>query len=172
MASPSRGSYFLLSAAASLGATVAVSYVLRRRRRLLHPSDEYLSSIRGNSRATGARVVSLYGRANNCSTTKSSDSEEDKEGRKLSLYLITGATSGLGLQTAKHLASLQNSHIILGCRNIASSGNSIAKELNGEYSKSSIECIHLDLTSFASVKSFASSVIARSEQLGVVPIQV
>ncbi|GFH58369.1 hypothetical protein CTEN210_14845 [Chaetoceros tenuissimus] len=180
--SAKNGSNLSATVVAGLGAAAvtAFSLVLMRRRqqrylRSSHPSHihEYITSLRGNSKATGMQVVSMYG----CKQHQSSPTTADGVGQEkepLLLYVVTGATSGLGLQTARHLASLPNTYIILGCRNV-SLGDKVANELRNSTAdanskKSSInrvECICLDLTSFESVKSFANSVIAKSSQLGV-----
>lgn len=124
------------------------------------------SVLRGRSSASGTEVVAAYGRRSPGATNDGGDEEP-------ALYVVTGATSGLGLQTARHLASLpRRVHLVLGCRD-AARGNEVAEELNrafdgGDYgrSKSRAECIPLDLASFASVRAFAAEVVARSEQSG------
>ncbi|KAL9180914.1 hypothetical protein ACHAXT_009719 [Thalassiosira profunda] len=159
--------------AAALGLALAASSLvaLRRRRRRSSralpssaPDAHYASALRGRSSATGSAVVAAYGRRSPAST-----GGVDGRGEKPELYVVTGATSGLGLETARHLASLpRRVHIILGCRNVAL-GNEVAEELNRSFDsrKSEAECIHLDLASFASVRAFATEVISRSKQLGV-----
>lgn len=79
------------------------------------------------------------------------------------------------MQTARYLASLPSTHIIIGCRNL-SLGRGVADELNNNHNDNGnsknkgtgcVECIQLDLTSFASVKLFANAVINKIKQLGV-----
>lgn len=154
----------ILVASVAVAAGAASFTALRRRQkrhRCIQQMGEQFASIWGNSSATGTQVVSMYDdRRNNGNTDK----------QKPSLYVITGATSGLGLQTARHLASLSHpTHIILGCRN-GTLGCTVADELKSSSSSMSrldVECIHLDLTSFASVRKFAEAVIDKSKQLGV-----
>lgn len=180
LSSVKTGSNLSSTAVTGLGAVAVVAFSLvlmrRRQQRYLrtshHPTHmhEYLTSLRGNSKATGMNVVSMYG----CGHHQSSQTTADAVGQEkeyLLLYVVTGATSGLGLQTARHLASLPNTYIILGCRNF-SLGDKVANELristaDKKSTINRVECICLDLTSFESVKSFANSVIAKSSQLGV-----
>lgn len=73
--------------------------------------------------------------------------------------LITGASSGLGKETAKHIARLGASKIILGCRSI-SKGESAAAEIQSSVHCSAdiLEVWQLDLESPDSVKSFVDRV--------------
>eukprot|EP00584_Thalassiosira_punctigera_P012375 CAMPEP_0172564570 /NCGR_PEP_ID=MMETSP1067-20121228/104974_1 /TAXON_ID=265564 ORGANISM="Thalassiosira punctigera, Strain Tpunct2005C2" /NCGR_SAMPLE_ID=MMETSP1067 /ASSEMBLY_ACC=CAM_ASM_000444 /LENGTH=176 /DNA_ID=CAMNT_0013355283 /DNA_START=31 /DNA_END=557 /DNA_ORIENTATION=+ len=142
----------IAAASVAAGASIFALRWSQKRRR----SDQKTSpsSIWGNSGATGTQVVSIYGR-------------DGQDNERPSLYIVTGATSGLGLRTARHLASLPGAtHVILGCRDV-SSGGSAAEELDRSSSPNNrVECIRLDLASFASVKSFAAAAIERSERLG------
>ncbi|BCS21939.1 uncharacterized protein APUU_30164S [Aspergillus puulaauensis] len=69
--------------------------------------------------------------------------------------LITGASSGLGKETAKHIARLGATKIILGCRSI-SKGEAAAAEIHSAVHCSAdiFEVWQLDLESPDSVKSF------------------
>eukprot|EP00956_Cyclotella_meneghiniana_P022173 scaffold41442_cov28-Cyclotella_meneghiniana.AAC.1 len=84
----------ILVASVAVAAGAASFTALRRRQkrhRCIQQMGEQFASIWGNSSATGTQVVSMYDdRRNNGNTDK----------QKPSLYVITGATSGLGLQTA------------------------------------------------------------------------
>lgn len=73
--------------------------------------------------------------------------------------LITGASSGLGKETAKHIARLGATKIILGCRSI-SKGESAAAEIQSAVHCSSdiLEVWQLDLESPDSVKAFVDRV--------------
>lgn len=180
----SKGS-LLPAIAASLGTVVALSslFAIQRKRqkvRSLSSSDSeeyYISAIRGKSTATGTMILNAYGGSLRRSPPTEGEDDDERKERPL-LYVVTGATSGLGLQTARHLASLpRRVYIILGCRN-AVSGGEVATELNRLFKtasshgddvsvKSSAECMFLDLTSFASTKKFAREVIQRSQRLRV-----
>lgn len=68
--------------------------------------------------------------------------------------IITGASSGLGLATAKSLAETEKWHIIMGCRNFlkaerAAKSAGIAKE--------NYTVMHLDLASLDSVRQFVNN---------------
>jgi NAD(P)-dependent dehydrogenase (short-subunit alcohol dehydrogenase family) len=65
--------------------------------------------------------------------------------------IVTGANSGIGFHTAKHLAG-HGAHVVLACRN-----TSAAAEAAGKISGST-EVAELDLASLESVRRFAESV--------------
>ncbi|POR32580.1 Uncharacterized protein TPAR_07214 [Tolypocladium paradoxum] len=84
-------------------------------------------------------------------------------------YIVTGATSGLGLECTKHLVRLECAHVVIAVRNLK----------RGEVVKASIEnktgrlgvihVWHLDLASFDSVTAFAKRAEAELERVdGVV----
>ena len=79
-----------------------------------------------------------------------------KGSMKGKLVVITGATSGVGLDTAFHLA-LRGARIIIGCRNLKK-GFKMAKDLRNQTKQKFIEVRKLDLESFDSIKEFATSV--------------
>ena len=166
-----------LIALTSLGVGVAISSLALRRRRQVnqhridqqHDDDENSHHHkRFSSRTTGTEITSIYGREYCCCK----NNPDGQQNEQLLLYVITGATSGLGLETAKHLSTLTNVYIILGCRD-CSLGNTIAKKLSansnssGNSKSTHVGCIHLHLTNFTSVKSFASSVLSTVKRLGV-----
>jgi NAD(P)-dependent dehydrogenase (short-subunit alcohol dehydrogenase family) len=64
--------------------------------------------------------------------------------------VVTGANSGIGLQTTKQLAA-HGARVIMACRNL-DLGQSAARALGGD-----ISVEHLDLASAASVRAFAES---------------
>ncbi|MEL6261439.1 MAG: SDR family NAD(P)-dependent oxidoreductase [Cyanobacteria bacterium J06626_6] len=72
--------------------------------------------------------------------------------------LLTGATSGLGLNTVRQLARRSNSYLIVGARNPTQ-----ALELQAAMPKERLTILPLDLSSVASVRRFAT---ATMEQLG------
>src|SRR4051812_41541122 len=65
--------------------------------------------------------------------------------------VVTGANSGIGFHTAKHLAG-HGAHVVLACRNVASAREAAAK-IDG-----STDVAELDLASLDSVRRFAESV--------------
>ena len=66
--------------------------------------------------------------------------------------IITGATSGLGKEATKVLAS-KNASIVMAVRNMKKA-EKVVKEIQSEYSGSKIDIISLDLNSLESVSSF------------------
>lgn len=81
------------------------------------------------------------------------------------LIVITGTTSGLGLETAKQLAKM-DVHLVLAVRN-----TSLAKEqadaMIRETSNENIEVMSLDLSSFRSIEAFASLFTDKFDSLDV-----
>lgn len=67
--------------------------------------------------------------------------------------LITGANSGLGIQTAKHLL-IRGYGVILACRNL-DKANSAKEWLIKETKKENIIIRELDLSSLASIRQFS-----------------
>ena len=74
------------------------------------------------------------------------------------ILLITGATSGLGLNTVKLLAKTSSFNFIVGARNPDQD-----IELKSVVSKKRLTLLPLDLASMSSVRQFASSVIKHLE---------
>lgn len=68
--------------------------------------------------------------------------------------IITGASSGLGLATAKALAETGEWHIIMACRNFLKAEKA-AKSVG--IAKESYTVMHLDLASFDSVRQFVDN---------------
>jgi NAD(P)-dependent dehydrogenase (short-subunit alcohol dehydrogenase family) len=65
--------------------------------------------------------------------------------------IVTGANSGIGFHTAKHLA-LHGASVVLACRN-TDAGRTAAAKMSGE-----VDVAELDLASLGSVRRFAESV--------------
>lgn len=86
----------------------------------------------------------------------------DQSGR---VVVITGATSGIGKETAMVLAG-KNATVMIGARNIAKA-NSVIKEIKQQYPRANVSVRELDLTSLASVASFAHQVSAQYEKIDV-----
>lgn len=79
--------------------------------------------------------------------------------------IITGATSGIGLETARELAQL-NYTLVLGCRN-KQKALLIKEELIRESGNEFIEVIHLDLASFKSIYSFVEEFKRKYNKLDI-----
>ena len=73
--------------------------------------------------------------------------------------IITGASSGLGKEAAKHIVRLGASKVILGCRNV-SKGNKARLEIESSLrcSPNIIEVWELDVESPSSIKNFVKQV--------------
>eukprot|EP00276_Gloeochaete_wittrockiana_P006118 CAMPEP_0184653624 /NCGR_PEP_ID=MMETSP0308-20130426/11357_1 /TAXON_ID=38269 /ORGANISM="Gloeochaete witrockiana, Strain SAG 46.84" /LENGTH=304 /DNA_ID=CAMNT_0027089205 /DNA_START=132 /DNA_END=1046 /DNA_ORIENTATION=- len=86
---------------------------------------------------------------------RSTTAEQAAKGIDLSakVAIVTGATSGIGKETARVLAH-QGAHVILGCRDVKNA-ELVAQELIKVTKNSKVEVIPLDLASLASVRSFA-----------------
>jgi NAD(P)-dependent dehydrogenase (short-subunit alcohol dehydrogenase family) len=74
----------------------------------------------------------------------------DQSGR---IAVVTGANSGLGLETARELVRA-GAFVVLACRNTAK-GESAAAGITAEVPGARIEVAELDLASLASVRAFA-----------------
>lgn len=68
--------------------------------------------------------------------------------------IITGASSGLGLATAKALADTEKWHVIMACRNFLKADKA-AKSAG--IAKDNYTVMHLDLASLESVRQFADN---------------
>ncbi|OQR74083.1 retinol dehydrogenase 14-like [Tropilaelaps mercedesae] len=68
------------------------------------------------------------------------------------IFVVTGATSGIGRATAEELA-LRGGKVILACRNLEQA-KKIADYLTGTYKRSRVLAIQLDLSDFDSIDAF------------------
>ncbi|KAK7270874.1 hypothetical protein RJT34_26366 [Clitoria ternatea] len=68
--------------------------------------------------------------------------------------IVTGATSGIGVETARVLA-LRGVHVVMGIRNMAA-GEEIKETILRDNSIAKIDMMELDLSSMESVRKFAS----------------
>ena len=77
--------------------------------------------------------------------------------------LVTGATSGIGLETARQLAAM-GANVVLGVRD-AARGTEVARRIASE--GGAAEVLPIDLSSFASVRAAAARFAASHERLDV-----
>lgn len=83
---------------------------------------------------------------------------KDLQGRT---YIVTGANSGVGLETTRQLLR-QGAHVVMGCRRVAA-GEEAAATMAAE--RGSTEVLALDLASLASLRAFAEAFLARHDRL-------
>ena len=72
------------------------------------------------------------------------------------VIVITGTTSGLGLETALQLAK-RGAKIILGCRNLTK-GNAVKIKIETEVPNVNVTLLELDLASLKSISKFVSMI--------------
>jgi NAD(P)-dependent dehydrogenase (short-subunit alcohol dehydrogenase family) len=74
-------------------------------------------------------------------------------------FIVTGANTGLGYYCAKNIASESKTwHVVLACRDEKKGREAVARMIS-ETGNPNISFLHLDLSSFASVKEFNKSFI-------------
>ncbi len=78
-------------------------------------------------------------------------------------YVVTGGNSGIGLVTVTQLAK-QGAHVVLACRRVTE-GEKAKSQIESLGVKDKIEVMELDLASLASVRSFATTFLAKHSQL-------
>ena len=79
--------------------------------------------------------------------------------------LVTGANSGLGLETTRALAA-KGAHVVMACRNLEK-GRAAQASLEGSIPGASLELMQLDLASLAGVRDFAERFQAQHSQLNL-----
>ncbi len=84
----------------------------------------------------------------------------DLRGRRA---IVTGANSGLGLVTARELAA-HGADVVLACRNTAK-GEEALREIAAAAPGAAVELAELDLSSLASVQTFAERFLAEHDRL-------
>jgi NAD(P)-dependent dehydrogenase (short-subunit alcohol dehydrogenase family) len=76
------------------------------------------------------------------------------------LFIVTGATSGIGKITATELARA-GAHVILACRS-QDKTRAVIDEIKRETGNAHVEYVHLDLGDLASVRACAEAILARN----------
>jgi retinol dehydrogenase-13 len=77
------------------------------------------------------------------------------------VYIVTGANSGVGLETTRQLVK-QGGHVVMACRR-TDAGEEVAKSFSGL--KGSYEVMKLDLTDLQSVRDFAANFVKKYDRL-------
>jgi NAD(P)-dependent dehydrogenase (short-subunit alcohol dehydrogenase family) len=90
---------------------------------------------------------------------------EDIPNQSNKVIIITGATSGLGKQATKVLAS-RNAKVTMAVRN-TQKAEVVVKEILKDYPEAKIEISQLDLNSLDSVKSFVETFTKNNKQLDI-----
>ena len=86
----------------------------------------------------------------------------DQSGRTV---LVTGANSGLGLQTSLALAR-KGARVLMACRNPTKAEQSLQR-IRGQVPGAQVELVSLDLASLASIEAAAEEVARRTPHLDV-----
>ncbi|KAJ4873127.1 hypothetical protein Rs2_45218 [Raphanus sativus] len=120
-----------------------------------HLKAEKISNLLTIKRRQSPRFSTVI-RAQTVTATPPSNeaSPEQKKTQRKGTAVITGASSGLGLATAKALADTGKWHVIMACRNFLKAEKA-AKSVG--MSKEDYTVMHLDLASLESVKQFVDS---------------
>lgn len=82
--------------------------------------------------------------------------------KNMGVYIVTGATGGIGSAIVRGLVERNVSRIVLACRNVQRA-NAVAEELPA--SGSDIEVLRLDLEDFSSVEAFVDEIKKRGEKV-------
>lgn len=78
-------------------------------------------------------------------------------------FIVTGANSGLGLETSRVLAS-KGARVIMTARNLKK-GQAALESIKKSYPEADLELKSLDLADLSSVRSFAADILAEEEQI-------
>ena len=79
------------------------------------------------------------------------------------IAVITGANSGLGLETARALAA-KGARVVAACRNVEK-GRAAVQKIRDELPAASIDVAELDLASLDSVRRFAAAYVEENDEL-------
>ena len=90
------------------------------------------------------------------------DNIPDQSGK---VIIVTGATSGIGYETARALAQ-KGASVVLAVRNM-DAGSSAVERIKKETPTAKCEAMHLDLSSLRSVRTFAETFRKRQQKLDV-----
>ena len=90
------------------------------------------------------------------------DNIPDQKGK---IIIVTGATSGIGKETAKVIAK-KNGTVILAIRNLKK-GEAVVQEIRQEYPNADVSIRKLDLSNLKSVRTFAESILKDYNHLDV-----
>lgn len=96
---------------------------------------------------------------------KSNWNSENIPDQKGCVVIVTGATSGLGKETARVLAG-KNAKVIMAVRNVEK-GENVASEIRKEFPNSDISVRDLDLSSLESIQNFSEGIIRDYERLDI-----
>ncbi|MCL7030557.1 hypothetical protein MKW94_020238 [Papaver nudicaule] len=119
-----------------------------------HLSAEFSPTILRSKREFHQRTGSIRAQTAVITPTIKSASQEKKKTLRKGCVVITGASSGLGLATAKALAETGKWHVIMACRDFLKAERA-AKSAG--MSKENYTIMHLDLSSLDSVRQFVDS---------------
>ncbi|CAF1227591.1 unnamed protein product [Rotaria sordida] len=81
------------------------------------------------------------------------------------VVIITGATSGIGVETARALASA-NAHVIITARDM-NKGAQVVEDIKKTTGNNQVEVMELDLTSLQSVRNFVNQFRARKLPINI-----
>lgn len=79
--------------------------------------------------------------------------------------IVTGANSGIGLETARGLAQM-GAHVVLVCRN-AEKGRAALAEIQREFGSSQLDLLIADMSSQASVRALAARILEKYSRIDV-----
>ncbi|XP_071650636.1 retinol dehydrogenase 11 [Temnothorax longispinosus] len=81
------------------------------------------------------------------------------------VFLVTGANSGIGKETAKELAK-RKATVVMACRDVQSAKNAIT-EIRSKIPTGELIPMELDLSSFSSIRDFANEALKKFPQIHV-----
>ncbi|XP_062199342.1 short-chain dehydrogenase TIC 32, chloroplastic-like isoform X2 [Phragmites australis] len=109
----------------------------------------------------------LLGRRGPSGFSWSSTAEEVTAGISASglTAIVTGASSGIGAETARTLA-LRGAHVVMAVRSVAAA-QALRDDVLAQAPQAKLDVMELDLSSMASVRTFASDFVARGLPLNI-----